>query len=68
MHFPDFMKPSTIAWWGGLIEVTVQPPFTGTYMYLHTYQQTNYSDEHCCPPTGGSIMLPTAGNLKVLLT
>ena len=38
VHFPDFMKPSTIAWWGGLIEVSVLLPLTENNMPSHAYQ------------------------------
>ena len=43
VHFPDFMKPSTIAWWGGLIEVSVLLPLTEANVHLRSYQQPDYA-------------------------
>lgn len=61
VHFPDFMKPSTIAWWGGLIEVSVLPPPTDTNMHSRAYQPHDNCGEHCFQPTGDYANLPIAG-------
>ncbi|KAK9845865.1 hypothetical protein WJX81_004565 [Elliptochloris bilobata] len=52
VHFPDFMKPSTVAWWGGLIEGMIKQGLELDGLWLDMNEVSNYCSGDYCVDQG----------------